>query len=93
MTIQISEYQTLKDKGLINKVQKTNTETPEALTYAVYVKQYHLEGAEVVQDPDEVTAFSSVDLLARKEKVRVDAQAEMDSIDAFIADAVNGGTH
>lgn len=88
--MQISDYATLKEKGLINKVQKTNTDNPDALTYACYVKQYELDGAEVVQKPDEVTSFTNAELIARKEKVLSDAQAEVDAIDSFIGDAVNG---
>jgi hypothetical protein len=85
--IDLKDYQTKKDKGLINKVQKTNTGNDEALTYAVYTKQFKIDGIELVQLPDEVQAVTHVDLEARK----VQLQEEIDAIDAFMADAVNGG--
>jgi len=86
----LKNYQTLKEKGLINKVQKTNTETPEALTYAVYIKKYELDGAEVKQLPDEVSSVTHAELIERKTRVLAEAKAEADSIDAFIKDSVNG---
>lgn len=88
--IDLKNYNTLKAKGLINKVQKTNTENEEALTYAVYIKKFELDGAEVVQLPDEVQSVTHAELLERKAKITADAKEEKDSIDAFIADAVNG---
>lgn len=88
--IDLKNYNTLKEKGLINKVQKTNTDVPEALTYAVYTKKFELDGAEAVQLPDEVQAITHAELLERKAKVLADAKAEAAAIDAFIADAVNG---
>jgi len=88
--IDLSQYKILKEKGLINKVQKTNTDTPDALTYAVYVKKYELDGADAVQLPDEVSAVTHVELIERKAKVLADAQTEAEAIDAFIKDAVDG---
>lgn len=88
--IDLKNYRELKAKGLINKVQKTNTETLEALTYAVYIKKFELDGAEVVQLPDEVQSVTHAELVERKTKVLAEAKAEADSIDAFIADAKNG---
>ncbi len=88
--IDLKNYNLLKEKGLINKVQKTNTDVPEALTYAVYIKKFELDGAEVVQLPDEVQSVTHAELLERKAKIAADAKEEKDSIDAFIADAVNG---
>lgn len=82
----LQEYERLKTKGLINKVEKTNTTTPEALTYAVYVKKYELDGAVVVQLPDEVITVTEQDLSDRVEALR----AEIASIEAFKADATNG---
>jgi len=82
----IKQYETLKVDGMINKVQKTNTETPEALTYAVYTKKYELVGATVKQLPDEVQAITEVEL----DKRLAELQAEIDTIKAFKADAVNG---
>lgn len=90
MTFDLKTYQTLKEKELINRVQKTNAESEDALTYAVYVKKYELDGAEVKQLPDEVSSVTHTELLERKAKVLADAKAEADSIDAFIADARNG---
>jgi len=84
--IDLKQYSTLKADGMINKVQKTNTDTPEALTYAVYTKKYELDGATVKQLPDEVQAVTEVELDARL----VELQAEIDVITAFKADAVNG---
>ena len=86
----LSEYAVLKAKGMINKVQKTNAESLDALTYAVYVKRYELDGADVVQLPDEVSSVTHIELIERKTKVLADAKAEADAIDAFIADSVNG---
>lgn len=88
--IDLKNYSELKEKGLINKVQKTNTDTPEALTYCVYKKNYELDGAEVVQLPDTVETVTHAELLERKAKIKADTKAETDAIDAFIADAVNG---
>lgn len=83
-------YQTLKEKGLINKVQKTNTDSEDALTYAVYIKKFELDGADVKQLPDEVSSVTHAELIERKAKVLAEAKAEATSIDAFIADAENG---
>lgn len=90
MTFDTKTYTELKESGLVNKVQKTNSDTPDALTYAVYVKKYELVGSEAVQLPDEVQVVTHKELLERKEKVLADAKAEAESIDAFIADAKNG---
>lgn len=90
MSMNIQEYSELKAKGLINKVQKTNTESEDTLTYAVYVKKFELDGSVAKQLPDEVQAFVHKELIERKTKALADAQAEADAIDAFIADAVNG---
>ena len=75
----IKQYETLKADGMINKVQKTNTDIPEALTYAVYIKKYELNGATVKQLPDEVTTVTAIEL----DKKLVDLQAEIDAIKAF----------
>ena len=83
--IDLKQYETLKTDGMINKVQKTNIDVAEALTYAVYTKQYELNGATVKQLPDEVQAVTEVELDARL----VELQAEIDAITAFKADAVN----
>jgi len=82
----LKSYETLKTDGMINKVQKTNTDVPDALTYAVYTKKYELDGSTVKQLPDEVQAVTEVELDARV----VELQAEIDAITAFKADAVNG---
>jgi len=84
--IDLAKYAEQKSKGLINKVQKTNTGNEEALTYAVYTKKFEINGTELVQLPDEVQAITHVELEAKKASL----QAEIDSIDAFMADAVNG---
>ena len=81
--IDLKQYETLKTNGMINKVQKTNTDVPDALTYAVYTKKYELDGATVKQLPDEVQAVTEVELDARV----VELQAEIDAITAFKADA------
>jgi hypothetical protein len=86
----LAQYNKFKEKDLINKVQKTNTESEDALTYAVYVKKFELDGASVVQLPDEVVSVAHKELIERRAKVLADAQAEAESIDAFIADAQNG---
>jgi hypothetical protein len=86
----LAQYNKFKEKDLINKVQKTNTESEDALTYAVYVKKFELDGASVVQLPDEVASVTHKELIERRAKVLADAQAEAESIDAFIADAQNG---
>ena len=88
--INLAEYKTLKEKGMINKVQKTNVDTPDALTYAVYVKKYELDGSKVVRLADEVQAVTHTELIERKAKVLADAKAEAEAIDAFIKDAVDG---
>ena len=79
----LKSYETLKTDGMINKVQKTNTDVPDALTYAVYTKKYELNGSTVKQLPDEVQAVTKVELDARVEEL----QAEIDAITAFKADA------
>jgi hypothetical protein len=86
----IKEYPTLKTDGMVNKVQKTNVDDVDSLTYAVYLKKYELDGAVAKQLPDEVQAFTHTALLEQKAKVLADAQAEADAIDLLIADAVNG---
>jgi len=88
--INLAEYKTLKEKGMINKVQKTNVDTPDTLTYAVYVKKYELDGSKVVRLADEVQAVTHTELIERKAKVLADAKAEAEAIDAFIKDAVDG---
>ena len=84
--VDLKSYETLKTNGMINKVQKTNTDVPNALTYAVYTKTYELDGSTVKQLPDEVQAVTEVELDARLAEL----QAEIDAIKAFKADAVNG---
>ena len=86
----LSLYNLLKSKGLINKVQKTNTNSEDALTYAVYIKNYKLDGAEVIQEADTVESVAAKELAERRAQVIADSKAEVASIDAFIADAVNG---
>lgn len=88
--IDLKNYTDLKSKGLINRVQKTNTDVADALTYAVYIKRFELDGSAVKQLPDEVQSVTHKELIERKASVLADAQKEADSIDAFIADAVNG---
>ena len=84
--VDLKDYQEKKRKGLINKVQKTNTGNEQALTYAVYTKQFKVDGMDLVQMPDDVQSVTHIELEARK----LALQAEIDSIDAFMADAVNG---
>ena len=79
----LKSYEILKTNGMINKVQKTNTDVPDALTYAVYTKKYELDGSTVKQLPDEVQAVTEVELDARLAEL----QAEIDAIKAFKADA------
>lgn len=86
----LKNYNALKAKGLINKVQKTNTENEDALTYAVYIKRFQLDGAEAVQLSDEVVSVTHAELVARRAEVIASTKELVDSIDAFIADAVNG---
>jgi hypothetical protein len=86
----LAQYNKFKEKDLINKVQKTNVENEGALTYAVYIKKFELDGADVVQLPDEVISVTHKELIERRAKVLADAQAEAESIDAFIADAQDG---
>jgi len=86
----IKEYEDKKAKGLINKVQKTNTETPKALTYAVYEKKYEPDLTQVPpvyeQVADQVTAITKKELDDRKAEL----EAEIASIEAFEADAQDG---
>jgi len=86
----LKSYADKKAKGLINKVQKTNTETPEALTYAVYEKKYEVDETTVPptvnQVSDEVTAVTKKELDDRKAEL----EAEIASIEAFENDAQNG---
>lgn len=84
----VKTYANLKAKGVINKVEKTNEETPDALTYAVYIKKFEIDGTKLVQLPDEVQSAAHKELIDRRDKVVADAKEEADSIDAFIADAV-----
>ena len=83
----LKDYAEKKEKGLINKVQKTNTETPDALTYAVYEKKYEVDTTTVPPTvnrvSDEVTAVTKKELDDRKAEL----EAEIASIDAFVADA------
>ena len=88
MAFDVKSYSELKEKGLINKVEKTNEETEDALTYAVYIKKFEIDGTKLVQLPDEVQSIPHKELIDRKTQVVDDAKAEADSIDAFIADAV-----
>ena len=85
--IDLKDYKTKKEKGLINKVQKTNTGNEEALTYAIYTKQFKIDGTELIQLPDEVQSVTHIELEAKK----LELQEEIDAIDAFMASAVNGG--
>jgi len=86
----LKEYADKKAKGLINKVQKTNTETPKALTYAVYEKKYEPNLTQVPpvyeQVADQVTAITKKELDDRKAEL----EAEIASIEAFEADAQDG---
>lgn len=83
----LKEYAEKKAKGLINKIQKTNTENEDALTYAVYEKRYKVDNSTVPptinQVSDEVTAITKKELDARKTEL----EAELASIEAFIKDA------
>ena len=54
MAFDVKSYSELKAKDLINKVEKTNEDTPEALTYAVYIKKFEIDGTKLVQLADEV---------------------------------------
>ena len=83
----LAQYSKFKEKDLINKVQKTNE---GALTYAVYIKKFELDCADVVQLPDEVMSVTHKELIERRAKVLANAQEEAESIDAFIADAQDG---
>jgi len=86
----LKEYADKKAKGLINKVQKTNTENEDALTYAVYEKRYEPDLTQVPpvyeQVADQVTAVTKKELDDRKAEL----EAEIESIEAFEKDAVNG---
>lgn len=82
--INLKNYAKLKADGMINKVQKTNTDSVKTLTYAVYTKKYELDGATVKQLSDEVEATTEAELNARI----VELQAEIDAIKAFKTDAV-----
>lgn len=88
MAFDVKSYNSLKEKGVINKVEKTNEDIPDALTYAVYIKKFEIDGTKLVQLPDEVQAITNKELVERRAKVLADAKAEAASIDAFIADAV-----
>jgi len=80
----IKTYQSLKDKGLINKVEKTNEDTPEALTYAVYLKKFEIDGTQLKQLPDEVQPITEKELADRVAEI----DKEKEAIDAFRADAL-----
>lgn len=86
----IKQYNQLKADGLINKVQKTNTDTPEALTYAVYIKKFEIQGSRLVQLSDEVQSIADNELQDMRARSIADSAEVVSSIDAFIADAVNG---
>lgn len=85
----LKSYTDKKAKGLINKVQKTNTNSRETLTYAIYEKQYVPDLAQTppvyVQTADQVTSVTEIELSQRK----ADLQAEIDSISAFEEDALD----
>jgi len=79
----LKNYAVQKAEEMISMVQKTNTDSPETLTYVVYKKKYELDGSTVVQLPDEVETVTEVELNARL----VELQAEIDAITAFKADS------
>lgn len=90
MSMDIKTYNQLKTDGLINKVQKTNIDTPDALTYAVYIKKFEVQGSKLVQLADEVQSVTHKELQDKRAKSIADSKEEVSSIDTFIADAVNG---
>jgi len=83
----LKEYADKKEKGLINKVQKTNEESEETLTYAIYEKRFEMDNTVtppvIKQLSDEVTAVTKK---ALDERV-AELEAELASIKAFIVDA------
>ena len=79
----LKNYAVQKAEEMISMVQKTNTDSPETLTYVVYKKNYKLVGSTAVQLPDEVQSVTEVELNARL----VELQAEIDAIKAFKADS------
>jgi len=81
--IDLKNYAVQKAEEMIRMVQKTNTDSPETLTYVVYKKKYELDGSTAVQLPDEVQSVTEVELNARL----VELQAEIDAITAFKADS------
>ena len=84
MAFDVKTYQSLKDKGLINKVEKTNEDTPEALTYAVYLKKFEIDGTQLKQLPDEVQSVTEKELDDRIDEI----DKEKEAIATFKADAV-----
>ena len=80
----VKTYAKLKESGVINKVEKTNEDTPEALTYAVYIKDFEIDGTQLVQLSDKVEAISEKELKTRETEIG----AEKAAIAAFREDAV-----
>ena len=84
MAFDVKTYAKLKESGVINKVEKTNEDTPEALTYAVYIKDFEIDGTQLVQLSDKVEAISEKELKTRETEIG----AEKAAIAAFREDAV-----
>lgn len=88
MSFDISKYLEKKERGLINKVQKTNLTEEGALTYAIFEKKYEPDITQTppvyVQVADEVTGITKKELDDRKDEL----QKEIDGLTQFETDAI-----
>jgi hypothetical protein len=65
----LQEYKKLKDAGVIRKIEKTNTDDANALTYVIYIKKWDAEKAKVgVLEAlsDEVLTITAKELAAKE---------------------------
>ncbi len=65
----LQEYKKLKDAGVIRKIEKTNNDDSDALTYVIYVKKWDVEKARVgVLEAlsDEVLTITAKELAAKE---------------------------
>jgi hypothetical protein len=84
----VKSYSELKAKDLINKVERTNEDTPEALTYAVYIKKFEIDGTKLVQLADEVQSVTDKELTDLETALDTGYEKDKASIVEFKNDAV-----
>lgn len=85
--VDAQDYLKKKAAKLITKVQKTNVDSSDNLTYVVYQKAWDTSKASegiVTPVSDEVITATATELTDRK----ADLQKEIDAINTLIADAV-----